>query len=73
MWVTPDGGGVNLMKNSAGYIIASIFNFIGGICFFVAAVLQEKTVAKYGFLVAAIYLCISGAGFLYTHFRNKEK
>ena len=61
------------MKNLTGYIFASIFNFIGGICFFVAAVFQEKTVAKYGFFVAAICLCISGAGFLYTYFKNKKK
>ncbi|WP_329737286.1 hypothetical protein [Clostridium phoceensis] len=62
------------MKHSIGYLVASIFNFIGGICFLIAAVLQtEPAVAKYGFFAAAICLCVSGAGFLYTHFKEKAK
>ena len=67
-----NSGGVNVMKNLAGYIVASICNVIGGICFFIATVFQKQIVVKYGFFVAAICLCISGAGFLYTYFKHKK-
>ena len=61
------------MKTTKGYILTSILNYIGGFCFFLAAIFQERTVPKYGFLFAAVCLLISGTGFLYTHFKSKSK
>ena len=61
-----------IMKTK-GYILASILNYVGGLCFFLAAIFQEQPVPKYGFFFAAGCLLISGTGFLYTHFKSKSK
>ncbi len=61
------------MKKTTGYIVASIFNFIAGFCFLVAAIFQKQAVPKYGFYVAAVCLLISAAGFLHTYLKNRKK
>ena len=60
------------MKKGRGYILKSTLNFIGGFCFFLAAIFQEQTVPKCGFFFASACLLISGAGFLWTYFKNKS-
>jgi hypothetical protein len=59
------------MKKGRGYILTSTLNFIGGLCFLLAAIFQEQTVPKYGFFFASACLLISGTGFLWTYFKNK--
>ena len=59
------------MKKTTGYLLVSLLNFIAGFCFLLAFVFQEEALPKYGFLIAAICLFISAAGFLYTC--NKSK
>ena len=59
------------MKKTTGYLLVSILNFIAGFCFLLASVFQEEALPKYGFLIAAICLFVSAAGFLYTSSKNK--
>lgn len=61
------------MKKSTNYILVSTLDFIGGLCFFLAAIIQEQTVSKYGFFFTSACLLISGTGFLYTYIKNKSK
>lgn len=61
------------MKKKTAYIITSIFNFIGGTSFLLAAVMQENTVPKYMFYIAALCLIVSGTGFLHMYFKEKTK
>ncbi len=61
-----------MKARTTGYIFASIFNFIASSCFLVAAIFQKQTVPKYGFYIAAIFLFISAAGFLYTYLKSKN-
>lgn len=61
------------IKTTIVYIFAAAFNLIGGICFLFAGILEQQSTAKYAFFFAAICLCVSGIGFLFTYFKNKPK
>lgn len=77
-------GGI-LMQKKPGYLVCSILNFTGGICFLIAAILHKEQVFsaevpqhvqwfdQYGFCIAAACLLIAAIGFLYTYFKVSKK
>ncbi len=61
------------MKQRSGHLVASIFYFAGGICFFLAAILQKQPLPRWGFLFAGVCLLVSGFGFLHASLKCKDK